>query len=66
MANAFKTLMHGRSIQGPVTVDCANGVGGPKLKELIKYLPKGTEGGIDIKVINDDVLNPDILNHDVR
>lgn len=65
MANAFKTIMHGRTIQGPVTVDCANGVGGPKLKELLKYLPNAKEGGIDIKVVNDDVLKPEALNFDV-
>lgn len=64
MANAFKILMHGRTIQGPVTVDCANGVGGPKLRELIKYLPTGSQG-IEIKVLNDDVLNPEVLNHEV-
>ncbi|KIW66086.1 hypothetical protein PV04_08291 [Phialophora macrospora] len=62
MAKAFKTLMHGRTIQGPITVDCANGVGGPKLRELIKYLPTAKEGGIDIKVVNDDVVKPEALN----
>ncbi|KAK7892596.1 Phosphoacetylglucosamine Mutase [Exophiala xenobiotica] len=62
MAKAFKTLMYGRTIQGSITVDCANGVGGPKLKELIKYLPSGKEGGIDIKVVNDDVVRPEALN----
>lgn len=65
MAKAFKTIIHGRTIQGPVTVDCANGVGAPKLKELIKYLPSGKEGGIDIKVVNDDVVRPEALNLDV-
>jgi phosphoacetylglucosamine mutase len=48
-----------------VTVDCANGVGGPKLAELLKYLPKGSEGGVDIKIINDDVLKAEVLNHEV-
>jgi phosphoacetylglucosamine mutase len=57
--------MHGRTIQGPITVDCANGVGGPKLRELIKYLPAGSDGGIDIKVINDDILKPEVLNFEV-
>jgi len=66
MAAAFKTIMHGRTIQGAVTVDCANGVGGPKLRELIKYLPRAQEGGIDIKVVNDDVVKPDALNFEVR
>ncbi|KAJ9610674.1 Phosphoacetylglucosamine Mutase [Cladophialophora chaetospira] len=62
MAKAFKTLMHGRTIQGPITVDCANGVGGPKLRELIKYLPTAKEGGIDFKIVNDDVVKPEALN----
>ena len=65
MAKAFKTLMHGRTINGTLTVDCANGVGGPKLKELLKYLPSGKKGGIDIKVVNDDVVKPEALNFDV-
>jgi phosphoacetylglucosamine mutase len=59
---AFKQAMKHRKTNGPVTVDCANGVGGPKLRELIKYLSNAEDGGIDIKVVNDDVLNPEALN----
>jgi phosphoacetylglucosamine mutase len=66
LAEAFKRAMTGKKINGPVTVDCANGVGGPKLAELVKYLPKASEGGIDTKIINDDVLKAEVLNHDVR
>lgn len=65
MAAAFKTVMHGRTITGALTVDCANGVGGPKLRELIKYLPNSQQDGIDIKVVNDDVLTPEALNYEV-
>ena len=65
-AAAFKTAMKGRRPAGSVTVDCANGVGGPKLQELVKYLPSAAEGGVDIKVVNDDVLQPDLLNHQVQ
>lgn len=65
MAGAFKQIMHGRSIQGSVTVDCANGVGGPKLREFLKYIPTASEGGIDIKVVNDDTLDPKKLNSEV-
>jgi phosphoacetylglucosamine mutase len=65
LSNAFKKVMQGRTITGPVTVDCANGVGGPKLEELIKYLPTAKEGGIDIVVVNDNVINPDSLNFEV-
>ena len=64
-AAAFKKAMQGRKSSGSVTVDCANGVGGPKLSELIKYLPTAAEGGLDIKIVNDDVVRPERLNHQV-
>ena len=63
LAAAFKMASKGGKFKDAVTVDCANGVGGPKLRELIKYLPTAAEGGIDIKVVNDDVEHPDRLNH---
>ncbi|PGH07119.1 hypothetical protein AJ80_08058 [Polytolypa hystricis UAMH7299] len=62
LADAFKRVMKGRTTNGTVTVDCANGVGGPKLRELIKYLPSAQEGGLDINVINDNVIAPETLN----
>lgn len=65
MAASFKTAMGARRFNGPVTVDCANGVGGPKLVELIRYLPSPSEGGLEIKVVNDDVLRPENLNYQV-
>lgn len=65
LAAAFARAMKGRKTSGAVTVDCANGVGGPKLAELVKYLPSAADGGVDIKIINDDVLVPENLNHDV-
>lgn len=65
MAASFKAAIGGRKFHGPVTVDCANGVGGPKLRELIKHLPSPAEGGLDIKVVNDDVIRPERLNHQV-
>ena len=65
LAEAFKKVMNGRTTSGAVTVDCANGVGGPKLRELVKYLPTAKDGGVDIEVINDNVINPDSLNFEV-
>ncbi|KAJ5328602.1 Phosphoacetylglucosamine mutase [Penicillium brevicompactum] len=59
LVNSFQKVMRGVKVQGSLTVDCANGVGGPKLRELMKTLT-----GIDIKVVNDDVINPDALNFD--
>ena len=64
LVKAFQgSIGSNKKIQGSVTVDCANGVGGPKLRELLKYLPSAANGGIDIKVVNDDILQPDRLNH---
>lgn len=65
LVKAFKEVTRGVKINGSLTVDCANGVGGPKLRELIKYMPRADEGGVDIKVVNDDVINPDRLNYEV-
>jgi phosphoacetylglucosamine mutase len=66
LAAAFTRAMKGKKANGSVTVDCANGVGGPKLAELVKYLPKAADGGLDIKIINDDVLKPENLNQEVN
>jgi phosphoacetylglucosamine mutase len=62
LAEAFGRAMKGKKAVGPITVDCANGVGGPKLAELVKYLPKDA---LEIKIINDDVSKADSLNHEV-
>jgi phosphoacetylglucosamine mutase len=62
---AFKNALKGKKPSGGLTVDCANGVGGPKLTELIKHLPSKAEGGLDITVINDNVIKPESLNVDV-
>ncbi|KAF9766295.1 hypothetical protein IL306_001323 [Fusarium sp. DS 682] len=61
LSEAFTRALRGRKPQGQLIVDCANGVGGPKLSEFLKVLPQGT---IDIKVVNDDVLRPEVLNLD--
>lgn len=64
LATAFARAMKGKKINGQLVVDCANGVGGPKLHEFLKHVPK--ELGFDVKVVNDDVLRPEVLNLDVR
>lgn len=61
LGDAFKRAMKHKKANGPVTVDCANGVGGPKLREFLKYLPSKDEG-VEIKVVNDDVHKPENLN----
>ncbi|KAF2687035.1 Phosphoacetylglucosamine mutase [Lentithecium fluviatile CBS 122367] len=60
---AFKTALKGKKPSGSLTVDCANGVGGPKLTELIKHLPPKEEA-LEIHVINDNVVKPEALNVD--
>jgi phosphoacetylglucosamine mutase len=63
-SSAFKKAMGSKKVNGSLTVDCANGVGGPKLNELIKYLP-AKETGLEIHVVNDNVIKPEALNVDV-
>lgn len=65
IAASFRIALKGKKINGAVTVDCANGVGGPKLRELIKYLPKVSESGLEINVVNDDIVRPERLNYQV-
>jgi len=65
LSEAFVRAMKGKKTVGSLTVDCANGVGGPKLAELVKFLPKGSAGGVDIRIVNDDVLKAESLNHEV-
>lgn len=62
LGDAFKTAMKHRKTNGSVTVDCANGVGGPTLRKLLKYIPSAAKGGVDIKAVNDDVSKPETLN----
>ncbi|KAL2020701.1 hypothetical protein VTK56DRAFT_8001 [Thermocarpiscus australiensis] len=63
LAGAFIRALKGRKVNGTLVVDCANGVGGPKLKEFLKYVPKD-KANFDVKVVNDDVLRPEVLNLD--
>ncbi|KAH7274443.1 Phosphoacetylglucosamine Mutase [Fusarium solani] len=63
LSEAFVRALRGKKLQGQLIVDCANGVGGPKLTELLKVIPQDVTGS-DIKVVNDDVLRPEVLNLD--
>ncbi|CCC09395.1 unnamed protein product [Sordaria macrospora k-hell] len=63
IADAFVCALKGRRINGPLVVDCANGVGGPKLAEFLKYVPKDKVNW-EVKIVNDDVLRPEVLNLD--
>ncbi|KAI9821382.1 MAG: Phosphoacetylglucosamine Mutase [Thelocarpon impressellum] len=63
LAEAFRRAIKDHKPNGSVVVDCANGVGGPKLRELIRHLPTVQEGGVEIKIVNDDIAKPESLNH---
>ncbi|ORX82386.1 Phosphoacetylglucosamine mutase [Anaeromyces robustus] len=56
---AFKKFVVGKPKLSQLHVDCANGVGAPKLKELIKVM--GND--IDIKVENDQITTKGKLNY---
>lgn len=63
LATAFIKLMENKTAQGPVTVDCANGVGAPSLRKLAEYIPKDV---LDFNIVNDDIDSPAKLNHQVK
>lgn len=65
LARAFRAALKHRRSTGTVTVDCANGVGGPKFHEVVKLLPTAKDGGLDLKVTNDNVQKSEILNSNV-
>ncbi|KAG9233105.1 N-acetylglucosamine-phosphate mutase-like protein [Amylocarpus encephaloides] len=69
LATAFVEVMKGRKTKGPITVDCANGVGGPKVAEFLKVLKEvgqqaKAEVDLKVRIVNDDVLKAEALNHD--
>lgn len=64
MSEAFVRALRGKKVQGPLIVDCANGVGGPKLSDLLKVIPQDVTG-LDCQVVNDNVHKPEVLNLDV-
>ena len=64
LSSAFKVAFKDIKASSGVTVDCANGVGAPQLKEMIKYLPPVTETGLKITIVNDHIEDAEILNKD--
>ncbi|GIZ37352.1 hypothetical protein CKM354_000080200 [Cercospora kikuchii] len=64
LSTAFATVMKYAKASSPVTVDCANGVGAPKLQELLKHLPSEKETGLNVTVKNDQIENAEVLNKD--
>jgi phosphoacetylglucosamine mutase len=62
LATAFGQALGSKVPSDVVIVDCANGVGAPKLEALMKHLGDR----ISIKVVNNDYHNPHALNVEVR
>ncbi|KAJ8099710.1 hypothetical protein POJ06DRAFT_115284 [Lipomyces tetrasporus] len=60
LATAFQIVTMGKPKPPVITVDAANGVGGPKLKELARYI--GSDH-IDINVVKDEIDAVEKLNH---
>ncbi|KAI8062471.1 hypothetical protein BC940DRAFT_308700 [Gongronella butleri] len=59
LSEAFKTAVKGFTRLSPLHVDCANGVGAPKLREFLKYLP---EDVLSIQISNDQITTQGALN----
>ncbi|ANB15155.1 phosphoacetylglucosamine mutase PCM1 [Sugiyamaella lignohabitans] len=57
LANAYKKVLSG-SEPYSITIDAANGIGAPKVSELVKHL----EGTIDMTLINGKYEDPSLLN----
>ncbi|KAF9330324.1 Phosphoacetylglucosamine Mutase [Podila minutissima] len=58
LAAAFKILVEGKPRLSPLILDCANGVGAPKFKEMLPYLGDS----FSVKIVNDDVEDASKLN----
>lgn len=59
LATAFRTLMKGKPQADKIYIDCANGVGAPKLKDFKKLVGDDL---FDIEVVNDNIEDPSMLN----
>ena len=62
-SEAFKRAMGDKKANGRVVVDCANGVGAPKMKELVPYIPSDL---LTIEIANDNTEDATKLNLNVR
>ncbi|KAJ1657928.1 hypothetical protein IWQ61_002747 [Dispira simplex] len=60
LAKAYQTLVKGHQRLSPLRVDCANGVGAPKLRELAKHIG---EEYLQVDIVNSDIESPSALNY---
>ena len=61
LATAFRSLMKSKPKAEKIYIDCANGVGAPKLKDFKRLVGDDI---FDIEVVNDDIDDPDKLNYE--
>jgi phosphoacetylglucosamine mutase len=59
LAQAYRKLVEGKPRLSPIHVDCANGVGAPKLREFAQVVG---EDALAIVVVNDDIMSETSLN----
>ncbi|KAI8968495.1 hypothetical protein BDF20DRAFT_896702 [Mycotypha africana] len=59
LAAAFSTAVKGKPRLSTLIVDCANGVGAPKLRELSKHIPSDV---LSVHIVNDDIGTKGQLN----
>ncbi|ORY08426.1 Phosphoacetylglucosamine mutase [Basidiobolus meristosporus CBS 931.73] len=59
LAIAFKKLTQGKRRLSPLYVDCANGVGAPKLRNLAKVIGEDT---LEVNIVNDEIDTKGKLN----
>lgn len=59
LSTAYKKLLLGSNSQYSITIDAANGVGGPKAETLAQQL----KGLVNITVVNGRAEEPNLLNH---
>ncbi|GAA99214.1 uncharacterized protein L969DRAFT_102588 [Mixia osmundae IAM 14324] len=60
ISDAFKTLVHGKPPLSTLTVDCANGVGAPKLKALLEHIG---DSNLSIRITKDEIDTKGALNN---
>ncbi|CAG8702110.1 11200_t:CDS:10, partial [Gigaspora rosea] len=61
-AEAFHKAVGDNPCLSPITIDAANGVGAPKLKELAEWIDKINNNVFEVEIINDDIKSQGKLN----
>ncbi|KIY50454.1 Phosphoacetylglucosamine mutase [Fistulina hepatica ATCC 64428] len=59
LSSAFKKLVAGRPVEGPLIIDCANGVGAPIAEKLVTYLGEK----LPVVLENTAITTPGALNY---